>query len=104
MEPRLRNSSGPVEAMPKHKQAGHTTVLTKYAQTPQKTLAMQEPPTQDLRPTLAMLQAQPAYWPFPTGAKSSRWRTHTLRDKPTVPMITGISANSVPVLEMINAR
>jgi len=48
MEPRLRNSSGPVEAMPKHKQAGHTTVLTKYAQTPQKTLAMQEPPTQDI--------------------------------------------------------
>ena len=29
MEPRSRNSSGPVEAMPKHKQAGHTTVLTK---------------------------------------------------------------------------
>ena len=29
MEPRLRNSSGPVEAMPKHKQAGQTTVLTK---------------------------------------------------------------------------
>lgn len=48
MEPRLRNSSGPVEAMPKHKQAGHTTVLTKYAQTPQKTLAMQEPPTHDI--------------------------------------------------------
>lgn len=36
MEPRLRNSSGPVEAMPKHKQAGHTTVLTKYAQTAQQ--------------------------------------------------------------------
>ena len=49
MEPRLRNSSGPVEAMPKHKQAGHTTVLTKYAQTPKKTLAIQEPPTQDIR-------------------------------------------------------
>ena len=29
MEPRSRNSSGPVEAMPKHKQAGQTTVLTK---------------------------------------------------------------------------
>ncbi|MEO9778618.1 MAG: hypothetical protein ABJH07_00765, partial [Sedimentitalea sp.] len=29
LEPRLRNSSGPVEAMPKHKQAGQTTVLTK---------------------------------------------------------------------------
>ena len=27
---------GPVGAMPKHKQAGHTTVLTKFAQTAQQ--------------------------------------------------------------------
>ena len=46
MEPRLRNSSGPVEAMPKHKQAGHTTVLTKMRKQHNKTLAMQVPPTQ----------------------------------------------------------
>jgi hypothetical protein len=33
-----------VEAMPKHKQAGHTTVLTKYAQTPKKRLQCRSHP------------------------------------------------------------
>jgi hypothetical protein len=34
--------------MPKHKQAGHTTVLTKMRKQHNKTLAMQEPPTHDV--------------------------------------------------------
>ena len=55
MEPRLRNSSGPVEAMPKHKQAGHTTVLTKMRKQHNKTLAMQVPPTQDIRAKRSIL-------------------------------------------------
>jgi hypothetical protein len=34
--------------MPKHKQAGHTTVLTKMRKQHNKTLAMQVPTTQDI--------------------------------------------------------
>jgi hypothetical protein len=37
-----------VEAMPKHKQAGHTTVLTKYAQTPKKRLQCRSHPNTTL--------------------------------------------------------
>jgi len=59
----LRNSSGPVEAMPKHKQAGHTTVLTKMRKQHKKTLAMQVPPTQDSL-IFEMLRLQPAYLTF----------------------------------------
>jgi hypothetical protein len=71
MEPRLRNSSGPVEAMPKHKQAGHTTVLTKMRNQHNKTLAMQVPPTQDVHVHLKMLQCGPSLQTFAATPKSS---------------------------------
>ena len=51
MEPRSRNSSGPVEAMLK---AGQTTVLTKRPLKSLKTLAMQEPPTEELGATCSI--------------------------------------------------
>ncbi|MEP0154433.1 hypothetical protein, partial [Pseudophaeobacter sp.] len=59
---RLRNSSGPVEAMPKHKQAGQTTVLTKMtANIDRKRLQCRSHP----QTTFARGDADDRYQPYP---------------------------------------
>jgi len=76
-EPRSRNSSGPVTTMPSHKQAGHTTVLTKKtAEYRQKTLAMQEPSTHDLERLYRMLRCGPLKETFAAQSNLGDRRIH----------------------------
>jgi hypothetical protein len=67
--------------MPKHKQAGHTTVLTKYTQTALQNACNAGATTQDIDGCLRMLRCGPPLQTFAAAANLSGRRIQAMRTK-----------------------